>query len=40
MPWKQYKNSMFHIPSHEEIIIIAASTVICLLIVAYFIFTS
>jgi len=40
MPWKQYKNTPFHLPSREEILIIAASIVICLIIISYFVLTS
>ncbi|GAB6152688.1 hypothetical protein JCM17380_14380 [Desulfosporosinus burensis] len=40
MPWKQYKESPFHLPTRQEILIIAASAVICIIVIAYFALTT
>ncbi|AET70462.1 hypothetical protein Desor_5069 [Desulfosporosinus orientis DSM 765] len=39
MPWKQYKESPFHLPTRQEVIIIAASVVVCSIIITYFVLT-
>lgn len=40
MPWKQYKESLFHLPTRQEVVIIATSVVICLIIITYFVLTT
>ncbi|WP_302050162.1 hypothetical protein [Desulfosporosinus nitroreducens] len=40
MPWKQYKDSPFRLPTRQEILIIGGSVAICLLVIAYFALTS
>ncbi|SDI02175.1 hypothetical protein SAMN05443529_12468 [Desulfosporosinus hippei DSM 8344] len=40
MPWKQYKSSSFHLPTRQELIIIAASSAICIIIIAVFVLTT
>lgn len=40
VPWKQYKDTPFKLPSREEILVIVASFTICLIIIAYFVLTS
>jgi len=36
MPWKQIRHSAFHFPTRQELLIIVASLIICVIVVAYF----
>ena len=36
MPWKQVKQSVFHLPTRQELRIIAISLVLCLIVVTFF----
>ncbi|WP_047809984.1 membrane protein [Desulfosporosinus acididurans] len=40
MPWKHLNNSPLHLPSRQDLLIIAGAVVICLLIIAFFIWRS
>jgi len=36
MPWKQVKHSAFRFPTRQELVIIATSLFICLMVITYF----
>jgi len=36
MPWKQVRHSAFHFPTRQELLIIAASSIICVIVVTFF----
>ena len=36
MPWKQVRHSAFRFPTRQELLIIAAASIICVIVVAYF----
>ena len=40
MPWKQAKDSFLHLPTRQEVLIIAVWIVFCLIIIGYFVLTS
>lgn len=40
MPWKQLKDSAFRVPTRQEILIIASSIALALIVIAYFALSS
>ena len=36
MPWKQFKDSAFHLPTRQDILIITASLIIGVIVIAFF----
>lgn len=40
MPWKQIKDSTFRLPTRQEILIIASSLTLALIVIAYFALSS
>ena len=40
MPWKQVKDPTFHLPTRQEMLIIASSIILALIVLAYFVLKS
>lgn len=40
MPWKQVKRSVLHLPTRQELVIIATSLLMCLIVITYFVLRS